>query len=128
MNGRLEDMGVNGTRTRNEKFSGVEGAQIRDTYLCKLCRKFFLIKVDLGQKFDSIVAAVFCRWAHRCGIVKFQGTTGIHMAVLGRWRAGKNFANEVDDSIAAGAKFSNDFELPRRILMVCEMLGGLVGD
>jgi len=103
-----------------KSFQWSKGGQIRETYLRELCGKFFLIKVDLGQKFDSIVAAVFCRWAHRRGIVKFQGATSIHMAVLRRRGAGKDFANEVDDSIAAGAKFTNDFKLPRRILMVCD--------
>lgn len=113
-----------------ESIQGWKGAQITETYLRKLCAKFFLIKVDFGQKFDSIVTAVFCRWAHRCGIVKFQGATSIHMTILGRRGAGKDLANEVDDSIAAGTKFTNDFEFWSEILMVGDrcLLGGMIGD
>jgi hypothetical protein len=100
------------------------------TYLGKLCEKFILIKIDLGQKLDSIVTAVFCRWAHGGGIVEFQGATSIHMAILRRRGAGKDFANEVDDSITAGAEFTNDFEFLSKILMVGDrcLLGGMVSD
>ena len=113
-----------------QHFQGWKGARITETYLRKLCEKFILIKIDLGQKLDSIITAVFYRWAHRRRIVEFQGATSIHMAILRRRRAGKDFANEIDDGIASGAEFTNDFEFLSRILTVGDrcLLGGMVRD
>ena len=52
------------------------------------------------------------------------------MAILGRRGAGKDLTNEVDDSIAAGAKFTNDFKFLSGILMVEDrcLLGGMMGN
>jgi hypothetical protein len=52
------------------------------------------------------------------------------MIVLGGWRAGKHFAYEVDDGIAACAKLTDDLEFGSKFSVVCEgcLLGRLVGD
>jgi hypothetical protein len=106
-----------------------KGAELTETYLRKLCGEVLLIQVRLGQKFDSIFTAILRRGAHRCGVVKLQGAAVIDMTILGRWGAGNDLANVIDDGIATGAKFTHDLELPSRILVVCDgsLLGGLVG-
>ena len=42
------------------------------------------------------------------------------MVIFGRWGAGKDFADEVDYSIATSSKFSNNFEFASGVLMVCD--------
>ena len=41
------------------------------------------------------------------------------MTILGRWRTEKNLADVIDDGVASGAQFMNDFEFGGRFLMVC---------
>jgi hypothetical protein len=65
-----------------------------------------------------------------CGIVKLETATGIHVVIFGRRGAVKDLANEVDDGIATGSKFSNDPEFGGRVFIVCDgrLLGRLDGD
>jgi len=44
----------------------------------RLLCEVFLIKVGLGEKFDSIFTAILCWRTHRCGLVNIQATTRIH--------------------------------------------------
>jgi hypothetical protein len=83
-----------------------------------------LVKVGLGQEFDGIITTILCRGTCRCGVVKLEATTGVDMVVLGRGRAGKDFANEVDDCIATRAKFTNDLKLACKLMVIW----GVVGD
>jgi len=92
----------------------------------RLLCEVFLIKVGLGEKFDSIFTAILCWRTHRCGLVNIQATTRIHMVILGRRGAGKDLANVVDDSIAPCTEFTNDLEFASGILVV--YYGRLVGD
>jgi hypothetical protein len=52
------------------------------------------------------------------------------MIVFRRRRAGKNLADEVDDSIATRAKLTDDLKFGSKILVVCNgyLLGRLAGD
>ncbi|SRR6266851_1549930 len=103
---------------------GLKGAaKTTDTYL--LC-EVFLIKVGLGEKFDSIFTAILCWRAHIYGLVNLQATTRIHMVILGRRGAGKDLANVVDDGITPCTEFANDLEFPSGILVV--YYGRVVGD
>jgi hypothetical protein len=41
------------------------------------------------------------------------------MIILGRLRSAKNLADVIDDGVASGAQFTNDFEFSGWFLMVC---------
>jgi hypothetical protein len=118
-----------GKAQEKQHSQGQQGIETTEAYLHKLCNKFFLIEAGLGEKFDSIFAAIHRRGLHRCGIIKLE-TTRTDGVILGRRRAGKDLANEVDYGIATSSKFSNDLEFPSRVFVICDvrLLGRLVGD
>jgi len=82
-----------------------------------------LVEVGFGQEFDGIFTTILCQETCRCSVVKFEAPTGIDMVVLGRGRAGEDFANEVDNCIATGAKFTNDLKLSRKLMVIWGMVG-----
>ena len=41
------------------------------------------------------------------------------MTILGRWRTAKNLVDVIDDGVASGAQFTNDFKFGGWFLMVC---------
>ena len=52
------------------------------------------------------------------------------MIILGRRRAAKNLADVINDGVASGPQFTNNFEFRPLLLMVCgrSVLGGAVTD
>ena len=52
------------------------------------------------------------------------------MIILGRRRAAKNLADVINDGVASGPQFTNNFEFRPLLLMVCgrSVLGGAVID
>lgn len=90
----------------------VLGHREMDRYLGQLDFQLFLVKVGLGQTFDSEISPI--------SLERFlvgDRHVGVHVAenlgVLSRLRVGRegNLMNEVNDSIRAFSEFLDDLEL-----------------